>query len=231
MFFSYNLIIMNELIFFIHIIFVTIFTIGAFCFGRSALVACISLQTILANLFVVKQIEIFGLNATCADVFIVGSVLGINLLQEFYGKFYSKKALYISFFCMIFYLLMSQIHLLYLPAFYDNSHTLFNGILKFAPRITISSILTYFIVLLVNNKFYGYMKNKLQDKYLVIRNFISILFTQLLDTILFVFLALYGIVGSVWQVAFISFILKAFVIFVSVPFIGILKKNINKKSY
>ena len=220
---------MNELIFLLHIIFVTAFTLGAFYMGKNALLVAVALQAVLANLFVIKQIEIFGFNATCADVFIVGSVLGINLLQEYYGKAWSKKALYISFFSMLFYLVMSQIHLLYIPALYDNSHSLFEGILKFAPRIIISSIVVYFVVLLVNNWFYGYLKNKLNNRYLVLRNFISIILTQLLDTVLFVFIALYGIVGSVWQVMLVGFVLKVMVVFVSVPFIGLAKRFLSKK--
>lgn len=222
---------MNELIFLLHIIFVTAFTLGAFYIGKNALLAVVALQAVLANLFVIKQIEIFGFNATCADVFIVGSVLGINLLQEYYGKTWSKKALYISFFCMTFYLVMTQIHLLYIPAAYDNSHELFEGILSFAPRIIIASIAVYFVVLLINNWFYGYIKNKFENKYVVLRNFISIIFTQFLDTVLFVFIALYGIVESIWQVMFVGFVLKVMVVFISVPFIGLIKKIVSQKSF
>ncbi len=220
---------MNELIFLLHIIFVTAFTLGAFYMGKNALLVAVALQAVLANLFVIKQIEIFGFNATCADVFIVGSVLGINLLQEYYGKTWSKKALYVSFFGMLFYLVMTQIHLFYIPAVYDNSHLLFEGILKFAPRIIVSSISVYFIVLFINNWFYGYLKNKFENKYLLLRNFISIILIQFLDTVLFVFVALYGIVESVLQVMFVGFVLKVMVIFVSIPFIGLAKKFFSKK--
>ncbi|MBD3273536.1 queuosine precursor transporter [Candidatus Dependentiae bacterium] len=220
---------MNELIFFLQIIFIIISTLLFLRINKSALVALVALQAVLANLFVIKQIKIFGFNATCADTFIVGSILGLNLLQEYYGKNFSKKALYISFFSMIFYLLMSQMHILYIPAVFDNSQAFFKGIFKFAPRIIISSIAVYFIALLFNNKFYEYLRYKFDSKYLFLRNFISIVFTQLLDTILFVFTALYGIVGSVWQVMFVSFALKLLVIFLAIPFIGLYKKFLKRK--
>lgn len=214
---------MNELFFLLHTISVVIFTLVGLRLGKYALMSLVILQAVLANLFVVKQMNIFGLNATCADVFIVGSVLGINLLQEYFGADMSAKVLKTSFFAMFFYLVMSQIHLLYLPNSFDVTHGFFNGILKFAPRITIASVLVYFVVLFLNNKFYAFLKSRLEGRYLLIRNFVSIVLTQLLDTILFVFLALYGIVGSVWQVMFVSFVLKVLVILISTPFTGISK--------
>jgi queuosine precursor transporter len=214
---------MNELIFLLHIITVVGFTLLGLRLGKFALMSLVSLEAVLANLFVVKQMNIFGFNATCADVFVVGSVLGINLLQEYFGEQASSTALRASFFVMFFYLVMSQIHLLYMPNSFDITHGFFQGILKFAPRIIIASILAYFIVLFINNKLYAFLKNRLQGRYLFLRNFISIVFIQLLDTIIFAFLALYGIVGSIWQVIFISFVLKVLVISVSTPFVGISK--------
>lgn len=214
---------MNELIFLLHIISVVSFTLLGLRLGKYTLISLVALQTVLANLFVVKQMNIFGLNATCADVFIVGSVLGTNLLQEYFGSKASSQALMTSFFTMFFYLIMSQIHLFYNPNSFDITHEHFNSILKFAPRITIASVLTYLVVLFVNNKFYAFLKRRLKGRYLLIRNFISIVLTQLLDTVLFVLMALYGTVGSVWQVMFISFILKVLVISLTTPFIELSK--------
>ncbi|MFH1462019.1 MAG: queuosine precursor transporter [bacterium] len=220
---------MNELIFLLHIMFVVGFTFLAFRIGKSALIVFVCLQAVLANLFVVKQMNILGLNATCADVFIIGSILGINLIQEYYGKDAAEETIKISFFAMFFYLIMSQVHLFYLPNSFDNAHDLFEGILKFAPRITIASVFAYFVVLIINNKFYAYLKNSFKDKYLFLRNFISIMLTQLLDTFIFVFAALYGIVGSVWQVMFVSLVLKVIVISLSTPFVELSKKLFSKK--
>src|SRR5438445_4228981 len=106
---------MNELIFILHTLIIAAFALGALALGPSALVAFVCIQCMLANLFVVKQITLFGFTATCADAFTVGATIGLNLLQEYFGKEIAKRTIWINFFLLIFYALLSQIHLFYLP--------------------------------------------------------------------------------------------------------------------
>ncbi len=216
--------IMNEIYFFLHTITVTFFVLGALRVGKEALIAAICLQTVLANLFVVKQMSLFGLDATCSDVFIIGSVLGLNLLQEYFGPKIAKKTVWINFLLLFFYVAMSQFHLLYSPNSYDNAHNLFKGILQFAPRITIASILVHLIVQRIDCSLYAFLKKIFNEKHLVARNIFSIFCTQFLDTVLFTFLGLYGIVGSVLSVIAISFMVKVMVILVATPFVAFCKK-------
>ena len=72
---------MNETIFFLHIFSALLFLALAIRLGKMALGVYVALSGVLANLFVVKQIELFGLHATASDVFAVGGILGLNLLQ------------------------------------------------------------------------------------------------------------------------------------------------------
>ena len=50
---------MNESLFILHVILVMAFGFGALRMGKAALTAWIALQAVLANLFVIKQIEFF----------------------------------------------------------------------------------------------------------------------------------------------------------------------------
>ena len=72
---------MNELIFLFHLVISLIFLGLAIRLGKIALGLYIGLSGVLANLFVVKQVQLFGLNATASDVFVIGGILGLNLLQ------------------------------------------------------------------------------------------------------------------------------------------------------
>ncbi len=214
---------MNELILLSQIILIVVFTFIALKIGKSALITLISLQAVIANLFVLKQIDIFGLNATCADAFVVGSVLGINLLQEYCGQDMAKKTINIGFFALVFFLIVSFIHLLFIPNGYDWAHNLFNGILKFAPRISVASFIAYIVSLKFNTFIYAYLEKKLKSKFFLFRNLVSITLSQALDTALFVFLGLYGLVGNVLQVMLVGFVLKLIVIFLSTPLITLAK--------
>ena len=107
---------MNELIFLFHLLCIGITTLIMLKIGIEALCAFLCVQAILANLFVIKQISLFGLNATASDVYIVGSVLTLNLIQEYYGKEKARMAIWISFGLLVFYTIVSQIHIGYIPS-------------------------------------------------------------------------------------------------------------------
>jgi queuosine precursor transporter len=215
---------LNEILLFLHIISVVFFTLGALWLGKSALISLVCIESVLANLFVVKQMTLFGLNVTCSDVFIVGTILGLNLLQEYWDYSVAQKTVWVSFFVTIFYLIMSQFQLFYVPNFSDKTAEMFSGILKFAPRIILSSVFVSLFVQKIDCLFYAFLKKIFENKFLVARNIFSIFCTQLLDTILFSFLALYGIVESVFQIIFVSFTIKLIVILVATPFVSFSKR-------
>lgn len=208
---------MNELIFFAHAIIISITAgIGA-RLGKEALVSLICIQAILSNIFVSKQIILFGLFATCSDAFSVGSSICLNLLQEKFGKEIAKKAIYISFFTLLFYLVMSQIHLWYMPASVDFMQEHYQLLLGQMPRIIIASLVAYFISQQTDRALYGFINEKLQWKNFILKNYASLLTSQLLDTILFSFLGLYGSVENVWHIIFLSYIIKVVTIIVITP--------------
>lgn len=208
---------MNEIIFLIHLVCIGFATFVLLRFELPGLVAFLCAQAILANLFVIKQITLLGLNATAADIYIVGSVLTLNLIQEYYGKPPARKAIWISFILLVFYTLVSQIQLAYIPSSSDFAHAAYNTILSFMPRITIASMVTYLIVQYFDTYFYGLMRALMHGNYLIARNMASIFASQLLDTILFSFLGLYGIVDNITQIMLVSFTIKIVAMLILVP--------------
>ncbi len=215
---------MNELIFIIHTIIIALFSLGSLALGCGALVAFVCSCCILANLFVVKQITLFGLSATCADAFTVGATIGLNLLQEYFGKEIAKKTIWINFFLLIFYAIVSQIHLVYTPHTADTMHLHFMPLLGLMPRIVIASFSVYLISQMADYYLYGFLKKAFHEKYIVFRNYASIGLCQLLDTILFSFLGLYGIIDNIWEVIIISYIIKIVSILIATPFISFSRK-------
>ena len=218
----------NELLFFLHIAVVGFFTLFFLFVSKEALITFICLQTVLANLFVIKQISLFGLNVTCTDVFIISAVLGTNLLQEYYGRKIAKKTVYLNLSILLFYLVASQMHLFYQPSQFDITQNLYSGILQFMPRIIIASVFTFFVVQGLDVFVYGFLKKFFQGKYLLARNFLALVLSQLIDTGLFSFLGLYGIVNSIFDVMVLSFVIKISIIFLSSPVILLSKKLMNK---
>lgn len=219
---------MNELIFILHTIIIATFALGSLALGSAALVAFVCIQCILANFFVVKQITLFGFTTTCADAFTVGATIGLNLLQEYFGKEIAKKTIWINFFLLIFYAIVSQIHLMYAPHSADLMHLHFMPLLNLMPRVVVASFSVYLISQMADYYLYGILKKIFHDKYIIARNYASIAICQLIDTVLFSFLGLYGIIDNIWEVITISYLIKLASIIIATPFVGFSRKVYNK---
>lgn len=215
---------LNELIFLTQIISIVIFLLAALKLGKEAVVTFVCICCILANLFVLKQTTLFGFNATCSDAFTIGATLGLNLLQEYFGRYISRITIVLNFFFLIFYAIMSQIQLGFAPSPFDSMQQHYLPLLQFMPRILIASISVYLIAQITDYIIYGILKHYWHRKFLVIRNYISIIISQFVDTVLFTFLGLYGIVDNLWEIIFISYCIKLIAILVATPFVGLSKR-------
>jgi uncharacterized integral membrane protein (TIGR00697 family) len=215
---------MNELIFILHSIIIALCSLIALYGGSGALIAYVSIQCILANIMVLKQVTLFGLSATCADPFTIGATLGLNLLQEYYGRAITKKTIAINFGLLVFYLIMSQIHLWYIPNTADTMHPHFVTLFSFMPRLIIASFSVFLISQSVDYWLYGILQRSRLSRFLVLRNYGSILVSQLIDTVLFSLFGLYGLVDSIVHIIVISYAVKVLAIIITVPFIALSKR-------
>ncbi len=219
----------NELIFVAHVSLVSFATLLFARFGKEALVAYISLLFVVANIFVIKQVQLWGWYATSADAFIIGVSFGINLLQETWGKEIARKTIWISFACSAFYMIMAQFLLSYTPTSHDITHLHFVQLMSHTQRIILASFVSYIITQMVDTYLYAYVRKITNDKYFVARNYLSMCSSQLFDTILFSLLGLYGIMNNILHIMIVSYVLKLIAIALTTPFLWYAKR-ITKKS-
>ena len=219
---------MNEILFIFHTILISCFALGALVLGSEALIAFICLQTILANLFVIKPIMLCGWTATGADAFTIGAVFGFHLLQEFYGRNLTKKVIWLSFGMLFFYLIMSQIHLLYIPHSCDLTQQHFYALLSLMPRIAIASLVSYLISQQFDCWLYEKLRLAFKGNYLPARNYVCAATSQLLDTVLFSFLGLLGIINNIGEVMIISYGIKLTALALTTPFLLVVRRLKNR---
>ena len=219
-----KIIMINELIFILHTLIISLSAIIMLRIGKEALVSFICLQNILANLFVIKAITLFGLTATGADAFTMGSVFGFHLLQEFYGREITKKVIWLSFGLLFFYIIISQIHLLYIPAPFDTTQQHFVALFGLMPRVAGASLISYLIAQQFDCFLYEKLRKFFGGSYLPLRNYLCAATSQLLDTIVFSVLGLWGIIDNIGQVIFISYIIKLIALALDTPFLLFVKR-------
>ena len=207
---------MNEAFFLFQIISIVLFAWLASRFGREGLTTAGAILAVFANLFVLKQMNFLGFTVTCSDGFAVGSFLTLNLIREFHGQEAAKKAIKVSFLAMLFFALLSQIHLGFVPSVHDSTHGAYALLLRPAPRILIASLTAFFLM----QRFEVWLFGRLSDRTklpFALRNGMTLSLTQLFDTILFSFLGLYGIVANIEHVILISYTVKLLTIAILGP--------------
>ena len=215
----------NNLLFLLSIFLITCFAWGFLKLGKTALITWIAFISLFANLFVLKQIHLFGLNATASDIFSVGGLFGLNLLQEYYGKESAKTAAWVSLTCLLFFTLMSQIHLLYQPSEFDYTQAAYAQIFQHTPRIIMASLLTLFIVQQFDLRLYPLLRTRLPRLPIMVVSAVSISISQTLDTALFTILGLYGIASQLLEIFIVSITIKLITI-LCLPFMAQIGKKL-----
>ena len=198
----------NEVIFIASLFLAVIFTLYARHIGLTGLVAWVSAQSILSNIFVLKQIELFGLHVTSSEVYIVSGMFSTVLIQEQYGRRSAKKALNAAFVVLIFLGLASQLHLAYIPSPNDITQSSYEMLFGPNLRIVVASIFAYWISQQYNIWIFGILSKKSLNLRLSFRAFIATSTAQILDTFLFAMFGLYGLVFHLDQIILFSLLLK-----------------------
>lgn len=212
---------MNEILFFTHIALLFGATLLAKRLGKEALMVLASLQVVLANLFVTKQIVLFGLEVTPTDAYIIGSLLTVNVLQEYFGKESARKILSINTYILVFFALMALIQIFYTPSAHDSLHPAFTAVLSQSPRVFIGSIIAFYISQRLDIEMFSFFRKKWA---LPIAMFSSLAISQACDTILFSYLALYGVVHSIVSIMGLSYAIKLITLFSMTPLTSFLKR-------
>lgn len=215
---------LNETFFFFHLVVSLSFLLFSLRMGKECLIAFLSLSAVLANLFVLKQISFFSWTITSSDVYAVQAILALNMLQEYFGKKTAEKASKISFFCMGFFAIMAKMHLTYIPSSIDYTQEAFVVILDAAPRIVFASLATFYFVQRLDILFFSQLKIWLKNTHFSFRVICSLLVSQTIDTALFAFLGLYGLVANIFSIIAFSLMVKCLVIWMSAPITAFSKK-------
>lgn len=191
-------------------------------FGRIGLFIWVPIAAILANIQVVKFVALFGFTTTLGNIVYSTSFLVTDILNENYGKRDARKAVAIGFFTLIIMALIMKLALLFPAHEIDNAHPHLEAIFSVMPRIAIASLIAYGISQLHDVWAYGFWKKmKPGLRFLWLRNNLSTMVSQLLDSVVFNTVAFYGEVPLPVLVEFIltTYVLKWMVAAADTPFL------------
>jgi uncharacterized integral membrane protein (TIGR00697 family) len=171
-------------------------------FGKAGLQVAIATAIILANLQGPKLTVIFGMETSLGVIFYSSIFFATDVLSENYGKAEANKAVRMGFAVSIIVVVVLSIAMLYLPSqraataeFSENIHDAFATIVNFTPIIVFGSLLSYLISQSFDVWIFHKIKTITGERWLWLRNNLSTMSSQILDTAIFSFVVWAPIVG------------------------------------
>ena len=201
-------------------------------YGKIALYAIIISGLILCNFQVLKLVDIFGYSVSLGNITYGSIFLATDLLSECYGKKEAKNAINIALICLLFIVIGLKITALFTPSAADVNSDMINSLANVTPRVAVASLLAYFISQYHDIWAFDFWKNITRGKHLWVRNNLSTLASQLLDTSIFVGIAFIGIYPNnvVITIFFTTLLIKWIIAILDTPmvYLGryILRKHI-----
>lgn len=199
---------MNEIVFLSHILWVSLCAYFVRSMPFAASVCLMVLFSVLGNLMVLKQMELFGLIVTTADVYAVGVILVLNFIREKHDDVHVHTAMRYAFISLAILSLAAFTQLQYISVEGDLFETSYIQIMQQMPGLVMKSACVYWVVQFVDNKLFAWMKQLCADRYLLARVLLSLVFSQVLDTVLFSMWALGEIAFSIWDIIIFSTAVK-----------------------
>ncbi len=203
-------------------------------FKREGLLMMIIANIIIANIQVIKLVELFGITATLGNI-VYGSIFfSTDLLNELYGKKEARKGVILGFVTLMIATLYMQFAITFNPSAIEESlkaHQALRTIFGILPRIAAGSLIAYLISQLHDVWAFDFWKKLTGGKYLWLRNNLSTMVSQFLDSVIFVFIAFWGTLdlNIWWQVVLTTYVFKWFVAIFDTPFIYLARWIYNKK--
>ena len=151
-----------------------------------------------------------------------------DVLSEVYGRKTTTKIIWIGFFANLLMITMLFIAGLLPSASFWNEQDSYNKILGSVPRIVFASMIAYLVSQNHDVIAFEIWKKITKGKFLWLRNNASTIVSQGIDTFLFVFIAFTGVYSTneMWNMIWITYLIKIGVAFVDTPFVYLLVKFI-----
>lgn len=224
---------MNNYIFLIEVLVVFgLVTFVSKVFKKEGVIAWVGIATILANVITAKNAEVFGFSTAIGTVMFASTFLATDILSENYGKESAKKAVYIGLFSSLVLIISMKIALTYIPSAFDYADAPMRELFGFNIRISIASMIMYFIANMGDVLLFNKLKAKTGGRFLWLRNNVSTILCNCLENFGFIFLAFYGVydIPTIINISISTSVIEMIAALVDTPFLYLSRSKNNVAS-
>jgi hypothetical protein len=180
---------------------------------------------LLANIVGIKIIQIGPVNTSIGILLVPLAFLITDILAEVKGKKFVSNLILTSTFTLIFSYLFIQLSINMEPAErFKDMNPAFINVFNSTSRIFMASIIAFVISQFHDVWAFEFWNKKTNGKKLWLRNNLSTMVSQFIDTVIFMFLAFYHIspkfdAAFIWQLIVPYYILKIIIALIDTPFV------------
>lgn len=211
---------MNELIFFASIAISYCLALLFYkLLGKLGLFLWVAIIAVIANIEVIKCVDIFGLAVTLGNSLYCSISLATDILNEKYGAKQARKSVWIGFLSLITFVILTQISLLFIPNEVDFASSALYTIFSTTPRICFASLSCFVMCNILDTYVFSWLKKK--TNFLWVRVNISTIISQFIDSMLFSLIAFTGLmsINDVLTLGITTYIIKVVITMCDTPFI------------
>lgn len=196
-------------------------------FKKEGVIAWVPIATVLANIITAKNAPVLGFNTAIGTVMFASTFLATDILTENYGKEYAKKAIYLGLFSSALLIIATQIALRYTPSAFDVADSPMRELFGLNLRISLSSMLMYFIANMGDVFLFDKLRTKTKGKHLWLRNNVATILCNCLENFGFIFLAFVGIydMPTIANIAISTSVIELIAAVIDTPFLYLAKRN------
>ncbi|MCK5585125.1 queuosine precursor transporter [Candidatus Bipolaricaulota bacterium] len=190
-------------------------------FGKQGLYVLVVASVIVANIQVTKTILLFGFTATLGNVLYGSTFFATDVLSELYGKRAARRGVWLGFVAMGLVVVWMQFGLAFVPGPDDMAHDSLTTVFGIMPRIAVGSLIAYLVSQHHDVFAFHFWKARTRGRFLWLRNCASTMVSQAIDSVLFCFIALWGLYDTAtWlEILATTYVLKWLVALLDTPFI------------
>jgi uncharacterized integral membrane protein (TIGR00697 family) len=191
-------------------------------FGKTGLYAWVPIAVIIANIQVVKTVQLFGLTSSLGNIVYATSFLATDILSENYGKKDAGKAVGIGFLSLLALTVFMNLALMFEPSSVDFAQPSMRTLYSLLPRIALGSFTAYGISQIHDVWAYSFMKERRPDgRWIWLRNNLSTMVSQAIDSLIFVAIAFAGSIPAAdfWELVISTYVLKWLVAAADTPLV------------
>lgn len=184
---------------------------------------------VIASVLATKIIDVAGLYVPAGILAYSLTFIATDVISEIWGKRLAGVAVFGGFIALLMVSLLIQLALLWPPAPFWENEAAFGSILGSTFRVIMASMVAYLVSQYHDVWMFHILKKAARGRFLWLRNNISTMISQFIDSFLFITIAFYGVM-PIWPLILGQWVIKMAIAILDTPIVYLLVWRFRKHS-